>query len=281
MKVRYTEDITLPDPNGKEKILHKTVEMIQEGKKYYYKCFSFDLDLPENEDNREWAYDGEISTTYRYYEYNLPSPIIYGIIAKEDDESAGLLGNVNNLANYMMISRYYLNPEYPDGETYFAFWIRSYLNASREDNKFTVIVRPELETILGEPCHVVEAGYGNEVKRFWMAHNKGLLIMKYENYDKRGQFVENRIEVLKIANVMTDKGEVWYPCEIKTVNIDTVIKLGTVQTHECKVQEFVPYITDISPETFRVKFPVGTSITDKVKGITYVKTDSGNSSGIQ
>ena len=275
MKVKYTMDTSLPDPNGKETILHTTVETIQDGKKFYYKSISTNPDLRRSEEYREGAYDGEISTSYKYYEYNLPSPIMYGEIAKEDSESAEL-GNDNNLANYMMLSRYYLNHEYPDGETYFAFWIRSYLNASREDNKFTVIVRPELETILGEPCHVVEAGYGNEVKRFWMAHNKGLLVMKYENYDKIGQLTENKMEVLKIASVMTDKGEVWYPCEIKNVNIDTAIKLGTVQTHECKVQEFVPYITDISPDTFRVKFPVGTRITDKVKGITYVQTDSGN-----
>ena len=234
MKVKYTEDITLPDPNGKETILHTTVETIQDGKKYCYKYFSSNPDFRRSEGNRERAYDGEISTSYKYFEYNLPRPIMYGEIAKKDLKSAEL-GNGNSLAQYMMLSRYYLNPKYPDGETYFAFWVRSRLNESRLNLNSEVKIRPELETVLGESCHVVEASHGNDVQRFWLAHNKSLLVMKYEIFDKRGQFVQDRIEVLKIASVITDKGEIWYPTEIKSVTVDTTIKLGTVQTHECKV----------------------------------------------
>jgi outer membrane lipoprotein-sorting protein len=271
MKVRYTEDNFLLDPNGKETILHTTVERIQDGQKFYCKFHSSNPDFPRSDSNREGAYDGEVSTSYGYYNYDMPRTIIIGEISK-DIESAKLK-HENSLERYMQLSRYYINPEYPDGETYFAFWVRSYLAASRKNNKFKVSVRPELETVLGEPCHVVEVGNPNVVSRFWMAHNKGLLVLKYENFDKGGQFVKNSIEVLKIAKVMTEKGEIWYPCEMEQVNVDTVMRLGRVQTFKCQVQEFIPNITDIPQETFRVKFPVGTRVFDKVRGITYTQIE--------
>ena len=95
--------------------------------------------------------------------------------------------------------------------------------------------------------------------------------MKFETFNIRGKFVEVSMRILKIAKVMTGKGELWYPTEIEQVLVDTVMKLGSVQTHKCQVQEFVPNITDIPSETFRVTFPDGTMINDKVASLRYVK----------
>lgn len=265
MKVRYTEDITLPDPNGKETILHTTVERIQDGRKFYCQRISSNPAFPRSESNREGAFDGNISTFCDHK--SMQGNIEHGIAARGFE-------NINSLEDYMWIKRYYINSDYPDGQTYFAFWVRAYIFQGSINNKYSVHVLPKLETIMGEQCHVVElvSTTGNgEKQKFWLAHNKGLLVMKYERYKNR--VVVDKVEALKIAKIITDIGEVWYPTEVKKVTVDTVVKLGRVQTSQFQVQEFVPNITNIPPETFNVKFPVGTRVFDKVRGITYTQTE--------
>ena len=268
MKVQYTEDISLPDPNGQETILHSTVERIEEGKKFYMKNLTSNPDFPRSETDIEAAFDGSIST---FCDQRVNVGKVENGIATKGYE------NLNSLAEYMWLSRYYINSDYPDGQTYFAFWVRAYISQSSGNNKYSVRVLPELETVMGELCHVVElvstVGTGKQ-RKFWLAHNKGMCPMKYER--SKNQEVVNKVEVMGIAKVLTDIGEVWYPREVKKVTVDTVINIGRTQTSQFQVQEFEPYIANIAPDTFKVNFPDGIYIIDNVLGIEYVKGDVKN-----
>ena len=78
-------------------------------------------------------------------------------------------------------------------------------------------VRPTLERVSGELCHVVELVCSGADKTgpkqikevFWMAHDKGMCMMKYKWFwdDK----IDSEIDVEEIAAAQTDGGPVWYP----------------------------------------------------------------------
>ncbi len=268
MKVQYTEDISLLNPSGQETTLHSTLERIDDGKKFYMKYLTSNPDFPASETDIEAAFDGGIST---FCDQRINVGKVEDGIATKGYE------NLNSLAEYMWLSRYYINSDYPDGQTYFAFWIRAYILQGNTNNKYSVRVLPELETVMGELCHVVElvSTIGTrKQQKFWLAHNKGMCPMKYER--SMNQEVVNKVEVMDIAKVMTDIGEVWYPKEVKKVAVDTRVNIGRVQISQFQVQEFEPYLANIAPDTFKVNFPDGTYIIDNVLGIEYVKGDIKN-----
>lgn len=272
MKVKYIEDITMTDPNDKDSIFRYTVNRIEEGQKFHLEYSTSTPDSPKSESlgNIEAAFDGKVST---YCDYKIQ----FGRI--DNGISTKGYSNVNSLGRFMLLSRYYFDPNYPDGETYFAYWVRDSIIGSRTSNDYKVNVRPELETVLGELCHVVELSYGKRVDRFWLAHNKGMCPMKFEKLF--GQGVLSRMEVLKIAKVITDIGEVWYPVEMEQVtgykdSKTGEVEIGKYQTYKCQVQEFAPYLANIAPGTFRVEFPDGVTILDNVLNITYKKGEVKN-----
>jgi len=127
-------------------------------------------------------------------------------------------------------------------------------------------VRPELEYVAGEPCHVIEnrTREGGNLDRFWIAHNKGMLIMKYEATQNGMAF--RRGEVLRIDRTVTDKGEFWYPSEAYR----QLYLPNEAVKNVLRVYEFVPHLK-IPPDTFDVNFPDGTRIDDQAAGTYYVK----------
>ncbi len=129
-----------------------------------------------------------------------------------------------------------------------------------------VRVLPELESVAGQMCHVVEIVQDQDgpVRKYWFAHEKGMLPLRFFKNYENGNYT--RKEVLKIASAETDVGEIWYPRvatrELK--NGDRIFQ------HELIVYEFVPHIK-VPPETFDIDFPDGTRVNDSIVNISYIK----------
>jgi len=132
----------------------------------------------------------------------------------------------------------------------------------------TVTVRPKLESVAGQLCHVIEVllpgkdhkGIARQIKQvFWMAHNKGMCLMKYQWYwDDR---LNNEIEVKQIAMTDMDGTGIWYPVKAhKTIFYD---EFG-LSKYELTVTDFVPNV-EVNENTFRFDFPPDTDVYDKTK----------------
>jgi hypothetical protein len=129
--------------------------------------------------------------------------------------------------------------------------------------KFAVTVRPELETVAGKLCHVVEVTNpkGIIAHRIWVTHECGMLPLKYQHCVNPGLFDE--IEVEQVAE--TAGGGIWYP--VKAYRTQNLKSAGKVK-YELTVHAFVPNVK-VDDNTFRFDFPNGTSVVDKVLGIEY------------
>ncbi|MHC4626551.1 MAG: hypothetical protein ACYTDV_06185, partial [Planctomycetota bacterium] len=130
-----------------------------------------------------------------------------------------------------------------------------------------VLVRPHLESVAGEPCHVLELWLRSGNRIFWLAHEKGMLLMKKKWVSNDGivglvtYHGKVRIEEAKeIASVKTDKGVLWYP----RVIADERTTQDYSYTTEVTVHEFVPYFK-APAGTFSYVFPDGTRVYDKIK----------------
>jgi hypothetical protein len=119
----------------------------------------------------------------------------------------------------------------------------------------TYSVRPELEEVSGELCHVIDFPSAS----YWFAHAKSMLVMKSVTRDGKG--MEKKRLVREIAKTTTNKGDLWYPRIVEMRNAK-----GQVFRHT--VLDFEPYVT-VFPEVFKVDFPVGTRIRDMTDGVKH------------
>jgi hypothetical protein len=255
MKVEFSEAVTgiARDSNGNDTVLNSKVEMLQDGKKFWINYVSTCQELPRLGSNIECAFNG--STTQFCDRQHSMGHIEKGIDARGYERR-------NSLQRYMWLSRYYHDPDYPNGETHFGHWVRVYRAESLQNDYVKVFVRPTLEAVAGELCHVVEIARGRNGMRFWVAHAKGMLPMKYEKVVAHK--VKVRFEVLKTAKTATDIGEVWYPSVVRAVN-ENLLR-GSRQVSECTVQEFKTHL-DIAEDAFRISFPDGVRVYDRALGL--------------
>jgi hypothetical protein len=129
-------------------------------------------------------------------------------------------------------------------------------------------VLPDLETVNGMPCHVVEMGDGKIwVHQYWLSHEKGMLPVKWTTQRKGGD--SSRDEVLDVASVTSRRGELWYP----RVLIRESVSNGCVTRTKYVVHEFAPDI-EIPVETFEVNYPDGVRVTDTVGNKSFVRDRS-------
>jgi hypothetical protein len=122
-------------------------------------------------------------------------------------------------------------------------------------------VLPELETVAGKLCHVIEVINNNGItaNKIWVAHECGMLPLKYERN------INGRINGIEVEQVAESNG-IWYP--IKAYRVQDVERLGYIK-YELKVHSFMPKVkTD--DNTFRFNFPNGTRVHDQVLGTDYV-----------
>jgi hypothetical protein len=139
--------------------------------------------------------------------------------------------------------------EYPDGVPGLTFLFMLY----QANGNLRVL--PELESIRGTWCHVVEMEdlKPKSCTRYWFAHDKGMLPVKHIWEDEGGNY--SRMEFLEVASVSTSRGRFWYP-KIATREFKHD---ADVVKYELKVDEFIPHI-EVAPETFDVDFPDGTKV---------------------
>jgi hypothetical protein len=131
----------------------------------------------------------------------------------------------------------------------------------------TAKVRAELEPIAGEPCHVLECtrefGTVTITDRVWLAHEKGMLPMKYEHL-VNGDMVKF-VEVEQIAKAAGETGDVWYPAKAR---LTSGMKQMGYTSYELTTHKFVPNITP-DDSRFTIHFPDGTSVYDQLLEVVW------------
>ena len=137
-----------------------------------------------------------------------------------------------------------------------------------------VLVRPYLESVAGEPCHVLELYFSHGDDAFWLAHEKGMLLMKKKYVPTERKRVStyratHTEELKQIASVTTEKGVLWYP----RVITDERIWPDHSYTTKVTVHEFVPYFK-APAETFNYVFPNGTHVRDRIRDMRYTVGES-------
>ena len=154
----------------------------------------------------------------------------------------------------------YFKKKYPNGVTMF-------------DEIFGIIkssknIRPYLETVAGEPCHVVEITYikgqqsePEEKDIFWIAQDKGMCLMKYQKYENNKMTGETEVEQIAMADM--DGTFIWYPVKVRRHGEGDHI--GNI-TEELIVKQFIPNVK-VDENTFRFDFPKGTEIFDRIRNI--------------
>jgi len=240
-----------PPPNPGKKI---HVERIEEGKRYHLRYSLAENGFKNPEWLVEYAFDGRI--TYNYMGHAKSGVVFLGQRRGNEETDEGL-------KRFMFLTNHktpdVLKDEYPNGIPELALWFK--LGKLRGK----VIVRPNLEYVAGQPCHVVEViddsdvgGKPRELKQvFWIAHDKGMCPMKFQML-QNGE-LEKEIAIEKIA--VTDMGDnsIWYPQKAyRTISHD---EIGTIK-NELTVTDFVPNV-EIGESTFRLDFIEGTQVTDK------------------
>lgn len=232
------------------------VERIEEGKRYHIRYSLAEDGLKNHEQIVESAFNGK--ATQRYHSSTRSGSIRLGQMGRYEEWK-------NDLKTIMFLDTSktpdVLKDEYPNGIPQLVKWFK--LGKLRGK----VTVRPNLESVAGQSCHVVEIADHNSAEQikqvFWMAHDKGMCLMKYQMHsDNR---VTTEIEVEKIAMIEMDGIDIWYPEKAyRTVSTD---ELGTAKK-ELTVKEFVPNV-EVDENTFRLDFPEGTKVFDTHSRKTY------------
>ena len=173
---------------------YKYVERIEEWKRYHLR-----YSLAEDGfDNPEWLVESAFNgnNTQSYLGSTKGGLIEPGQSGSNEEADEGL-------KRFMFLTIHntpdVLKDEYPNGIPELAMWFKLGKLRCR------VVVRPHLEYVAGETCHVVEIiddskfrGKSRELKRiYWVAHDKGMCPMKYQMLEN-GE-LEREIAIEKIA----------------------------------------------------------------------------------
>ena len=245
----------LPNPT---KIKH--VERIEEGKRYHLRYSLAEDGFNNPEWLVEYAFDGKI--TQSYMGSTKSGVISLGQMGGSEETDEGL-------KRFMFLTNHktpdVLKDEYPNGIPELALWFKLGKLRGR------VVVRPHLEYVADQTCHVVEiiddskvGGEPRELKLvYWIAHDKGMCPMKFQTLEN-GE-LENEIEIEKIAVTEMDNNRIWYPQ--KAHSAVYIEEIGMIR-NELTVTDFVPNI-EVNEDTFRLDFIEGTRVTDIKSMISY------------
>jgi hypothetical protein len=222
-----------------------TTETIEEEacEKYYVRWSAAPAGFEDpNEIIAQAAFNG--SATSEYYP---------GLKAGSINPGAKVLAGeqMSMLWSYMLLNRRqpYERPDEP--------MIRSYFSDKSR-------VRPKLEQVSGQWCHVVDTTTGKKSKPYatvWLAADKNGLPMKFERHSPR---YTKRVIVTKVNSVETDTGKIWYP-EQATKDFNDIDGYRLYRFHV----QFLRANIETTPDTFKVSFPPGTDVIDTVAGIYY------------
>jgi hypothetical protein len=256
MKVSYTNAVeeAHPDPNtpnaSNSSIRYYKVRRIEEGDKYFT-SFSYSTapnDFGKSDERlNEYTFDGKVSMEYCPEEKS--GSIIPG-------RTGTMYETINHLLDYMMINKVAFGNESK---------LRITLSVDPQGK-----VRPQLEKIGGQWCHVVESirpplPYEPNTGgiTIWFAADKGGLPMKFEEHDGFGKCVK-KIVVEKTAATDNGGSKLWYPQE--AIMTDRFVERTVEQRfvcHELKVN------IETNENTWKINFPEGTQVVDRVNGLVY------------
>jgi hypothetical protein len=261
-----------------------SIEKIEDGKRVYVRSTNNEAGFEEEEHVIVMSFDGSVGK--RYQTSRKLGEIYRGL--------KGSLAEFSNhvklyvLAERIRVDKYVIDPpigkddprwksieaylkfketvmkDFPEGVPMFTYHFM-------EGRQFgQVRVLPDLESVAGEMCHVLEIISSQDEPgwRYWVAHEKGMLPMRFMKYYKGGDYT--KIEVQEVASAKTDVGEVWYP----RVAIREMKRRGRHLKYELRIDEFVPHIK-VPPETFDIDFPDGTRVVDRITNIEYTKGEDG------
>lgn len=266
MQVSYTQRVLekkspASDPNFLDThlVMLKHLERVEEGKRYHARLSLAQDGFAKPENVLEYAFDGSKTRSYIGIRR-------FGTI--ESGQTARGIEVDNILKNYMLLDIDMLCKKNASG----IYWVQqdpNELPRFREIfrwasiKKFKVTMRPELETVAGKLCHVIEITKGDILlDKLWVAHECGMLPLKYQEY------INGRLNGIEVEQVAESNG-IWYP--VKAYRIQDIEPLGYIK-YELTVHSFVPNVK-VDDNTFRLDFPKGTDVFDQVKGIEYIEGD--------
>lgn len=271
MKVSYTEELISAepppnDPNATKRMAKWVyVERIEEGKKFRGKSSTSMVKPAKVEDSfsdinnvDEMTFDG--IQQRRYFASQKAGQIFVNPMLQN-------AATVNRLKRYLMSEPYLEWTGSEIRETKESIFSRSIKTALSDPNQI-ISVRPDLEEVAGQICHVVESYRKDTPKEkvatiIWVAYEKGMLPIKYQRIGSEGIVHEITVEQIDYAG--TGNGGLWFPK--KAYEMDKSPSLGIIKT-ELNVLEFVPNIK-VEPNTFKLDFPNGTQVYDSELGIGY------------
>jgi hypothetical protein len=264
MQVSYTERVLeakspASDPNFLDNhlVMLQHLERVEEGNRYHARLSLSQDGFAKPENVLEYAFDG--SKTRSYIGMRRAGTIQSG-------QTAGGMEVKNILKTYMLLDIDMLCKKNASG----IYWEQqdpNELPRFREIfrwasiQKFTVTVRPELETVAGKLCHVIEVANKDGIiaDKIWVAHECGMLPLKYQHN------INYRINGIEVEQVAESNG-IWYP--VKAYRIQDIESFGYIK-YELTVHSFVPNV-EVDGNTFRLDFANGTWVDDQVLGAEYV-----------
>ena len=271
LKVRFTRillDEKGQNPIPRQHVPFLQIERIQDGSKFLVRSTHSPQGFDDTDDYSVNSFDGSIGREYwsDVSGRGRGDGTIYRGLRGRSSEAMNLLGefleSVPDLSSKPTSQeepqwKVKLKKRYPKGIPVFIKWYNIALEAEG------VKVRPYLESVAGESCHVLELSYYGTSRTIWLAHEKGMLPMKRKLVSQSGKVATK--EAKEIVSVTTDTGILWYP---------RVIMGGVIRgrnysyTTKVTVDEFVPYFK-APAETFSYVFPNETRVWDQIEDLQY------------
>ena len=265
MQVSYTDRVLEKEPSASDPnflsnlVMLMHVDRVEEGNRFNVRYSTADDGFAKQDNITEEAFDN--NTAREYFGNDKTGQIESGMSAR------GAV-RLNDLKEYMLLDfdmGVKMGPSGPRIEKADPNALPRFREIFRYASikKFTVTVLPELETVAGKLCHVIEISKGDILlDKIWVAHECGMLPLKYECN------VNGRINGMEVEQVAESNG-IWYP--VKAYRVHDIERTGRVK-YEIIVHKFVPNVK-VDDNTFRFDFPNGTMVSDEVKDIHYVVGD--------
>lgn len=266
MAVSYTHEY-LGAPAGTEPVATPSakwvhVERTEDGARYRMRYSIAEAGFADERSVMAHSFDGKAT---RGYWGNTRTGIVSPGLSGRDVES------MNQVKQYLLISpAVRLKDEktlVPAGTPTFSRVFRDF--AKGGDISDDVVIRPLMERVGGESCHVIERAEKigdryTKTTRVWVAQDKGMIPMKYEML-LNGEAVQV-MQVERLGEAETKAGPVWYPAE---ATLTTGMKIFGFAQYRLNVSSFVPNVS-VQDETFCIEFPAGSRVADRVLDLYYV-----------
>ncbi|MBI5862970.1 MAG: hypothetical protein HZB38_00375 [Planctomycetes bacterium] len=132
---------------------------------------------------------------------------------------------------------------------------------------------PEWEEVNGRPCVVLEAVHDEQpYAKLWLDPERNCLPMRRISFGRTGEEV-SRVEAEEVAQFSSSDGAVyWLPTRMRTFAVVRGVQVESVLHVD---PQSVALNEPVAADEFRLKFPPGATIADRVAGVTYTIDSSG------